>query len=74
MNTYSIFRYRINNKLRKILTTFILSKVIISINYEIDNLTGTEFRIRIDLILVNNALKKGIMNNIVIFYPVIWYI
>jgi hypothetical protein len=58
MNMYGIFRYRKINKLSEILIIFILSRIIISMNYVIDNLTSIGFRVRIDLMLVNNMLKK----------------
>jgi len=58
MNMYGIFRYRKINKLSKILMIFILSRIIISMNYVIDNLTSIGFRVRMDLMLVNNMLKK----------------
>lgn len=58
MNMYGIFRYRKINKLSEILMIFLLSRIIISMNYVIDNLTSIGFRVRIDLMLVNNMLKK----------------
>ena len=58
MNMCGIFRYRKINKLSEILMIFLLSRIIISMNYVIDNLTSIGFRVRIDLMLVNNMLKK----------------